>query len=131
MKNIVILIISLFLCISCSKSPGEGGTATISGKVEAIFVQEGSFDTVDIKGLPDARVYIIYGTGNTQDDDTRTSPDGSFKFEYLNPGDYSIYAYSESLFEPSKLIEVSKGVNVGSSQDDVVVPTLKVIQYVK
>jgi hypothetical protein len=131
MKNILVIFVVGLLFVSCSKSPGEGGTATISGKVEAVYVQEGSFDTIEVKGLPDARVYIVYGTGNTQDDDTRTSPDGSFKFEYLNPGDYSVYAYSESLIEPSELSEVVKAVSVNSSQDDVVVPTLTIIQYVK
>ena len=117
--------------MGCTKSPGVGGTATISGRVEAIYVQKGTFDTLDIKALPDVRVYIIYGTGSTQDDDTRTSPNGSFKFEYLNQGDYSVYAYSESLIEPSELVEVSQKVNVNKSQDDVVLPTLTVIQYVK
>ena len=131
MKNILLILVSGLYFISCSKSPGEGGTATISGKVEAVFVQEGSFDTIAVKALPDERVYIVYGTGTTQDDDTRTSPEGSYKFEYLNPGDYRIYSYSESLIEPSKLSEVVKTVNVSSSQDDVVVPTIRVIQYVK
>ena len=131
MRNLVILIFSVILFSACSKNPGVGGKASIYGVVNAIYVNEDSFDTIEVSGYPDTRVYIVYGDGNTQDDDTRTSPDGSFKFEFLNPGDYSIYTYSESLILPSELEEVSMQITVDKNQDDVKVPTLTVVKYVK
>lgn len=131
MRYLGILISSIILLSACSKSPGVGGKATVSGIVNAIYVNEDSFDTVEVSGYPETRVYIVYGDGSTQDDDTRTSPDGSFKFEYLNPGDYKIYTYSESLLLPSEMEEVSAQVKVEKSQDDVTVPTLTVVKYVK
>lgn len=117
--------------VSCSKEPGVGGKATITGKVQAYYVQEDSFDTLEIAPVVDARVYIVYGGGETQDDDTRTSPDGSYKFEFLNPGDYKLYAFSETLLNSAGLEEVSTTVTVSSGDEDLTVPTLTLVQYVK
>ncbi|MGB0805695.1 MAG: hypothetical protein ACPGRC_03335 [Salibacteraceae bacterium] len=131
MKYFLITFSFLAMLASCSKSPGVGGKATISGTLQAIYVEEGSFDTVEISAYPDQRIYIIYGNGSTQDDDTRTSPDGSFKFEYLNPGDYSIFAYSETLLTSSEIEPIYKSVNIGKSQDDVNLGSIYVVKYVK
>ncbi|MGB1003341.1 MAG: hypothetical protein ACPGVC_03880 [Salibacteraceae bacterium] len=131
MKYFLITFSFLAMLASCSKSPGVGGKATISGTLQAIYVEEGSFDTVEISAYPDQRIYIIYGNGSTQDDDTRTSPDGSFKFEYLNPGDYSIFAYSETLLTSSEIEPIYKSVNIGKSQDDVNLGAIYVVKYVK
>lgn len=134
-QNFMKPLLSFFaLCaifISCSKSPGVGGKSTVSGKLHAIYVDEGSFDTVEISAFPDQRVYIVYGDGSAPDDDVRTGPNGSFKFEYLNPGAYSVYTYSESLLAPSELDPVYKSVTVNKKQDDIDLGILYVIKYVK
>jgi hypothetical protein len=131
MKNLIYLLSFVLLGVSCSKSPGVGGKATIKGKVEAIYVKKGSFDTLEVGAVPEHRVYIVYGDGAAQDDDYRTSPDGSYKFEFLNPGDYKIYSFSESKLNASGLMEVSYKVNVGKKETEVIVPTISIIQYVK
>jgi len=131
MKKLLYFIILGALFVGCSKSPGIGGTAKLTGFVEAIYVQKGSFDTLSIGAIPEHRVYIIYGDGSLQDDDTRTSPNGGFKFEFLNPGDYKIYTFSETLFNPSGLEEVSAKITIGKKDDEVSVPKLTVIEYVK
>lgn len=130
-KSVLFFLMGAFAFISCTKEPGVGGSATISGKLHAIYVEEGSFDTLETSAFPDQRVYIIYGDGSTQDDDTRTSPDGSFKFQFLNPGDYSIYSYSETLTHPSGTTPIYVNTNVGKKQDDVNVGVIEVIKYVK
>jgi hypothetical protein len=131
MKNsLIILILSAFL-ISCTKSPGIGGKAKLTGTVEAIFVQEGSFDTLGIEVIPNHRVFIIYGDGALQDDDIRTSPNGGYKFEFLNPGDYRIYTYSETLLHPSGLEEVFAKITIGKKETEVTVPKMTIIEYVK
>ncbi len=131
MKYLISLFLITALFSSCTKSAGVGGKSTVKGMVTAIYVNKDSFDTVEISGLPDTRVYIVYGDGSTQDDDTRTSPDGSFKFEYLNPGDYKLYTYSESLIMASEVTEVSVQITVDKKQEDVIVPTLTIVKYVK
>jgi len=131
MKNSLIILILGALMVSCTKSPGIGGKAKLTGTIEAIFVQKGSFDTLSIESIPDHRVYIVYGDGALQDDDTRTSPNGGYKFEFLNPGDYKIYTYSESLLIPSRLEEVTTKITIGKKDTEVTVPKLTIIQYVK
>lgn len=79
---------------NCEKDPGEGGTSTIKGKV---FVN----DYTNVGTLsasfygPEERVYIVYGDNDIYDDDTRTDPDGEYKFEYLQKGSYTVFAYSD------------------------------------
>lgn len=131
MKKVLFIIGVMVALVSCSKEAGVGGKTTVTGKVEAYYVQEGSFDTLEIAPVVDARVYIVYGGGITQDDDTRTSPDGSYKFEFLNPGDYKLYAFSETLLNSSGLEEVSASVTVPSGEEEVTVPTITLVQYVK
>lgn len=131
MKYIIPLMWVVLGLLSCTKSPGIGGKASLVGRVEAIYVEKGSFDTLEISAAPDQRVYIVYGAEITQDDATRTSPDGSYKFEYLNPGTYVIYGFSESLTEPSGVEEIREVVEVVKGDQDIVVPTITLIQYVK
>jgi len=40
------------------------------------------------------RVYIIYGDADFYGNDTRTSYDGTYEFDYLRKGSYTIFAYS-------------------------------------
>lgn len=55
-------------------------------------------------------MYIVYGDDdNIYDDKIECNYDGTFKFEFLQPGTYTIYAYSE-LFNP--------GPNATNNDDD-------------
>ncbi len=92
------LLISLgFLCLisACKKEAGEGGNSVIQGKIlERTYT---AFPTIySDKAALEKDVYIIYGDDNsTFDDRTRTSFDGSFKFEFLRKGKYRIFVYTE------------------------------------
>ena len=95
------LLISLgFLCLmtACKKEAGEGGNSVIQGKIlERTYT---AFPTnYSVKAALEKDVYIIYGEDNsTFDDRTRTSFDGSFKFEFLRKGKYRIFVYSQDTF---------------------------------
>jgi len=86
----------LAICLlgACERTEGEGGSSTIRGK---IFVQDfdndGDLKTEYYGGERD--VFIVYGDSDFYDDKVDTHYDGSFQFEYLRPGNYQIYAYSE------------------------------------
>ncbi len=86
------LVISSIL--SCKKQAGEGGTSSIVGE---IYI--GWYDNlgalVNTFPAPEERIYITYGDNEGYDDDTRTHHDGSYKFEYLFPGSYSLYTYTD------------------------------------
>ncbi|MES2515682.1 MAG: hypothetical protein V4580_16120 [Bacteroidota bacterium] len=108
MKYILALFI-LVGCsfISCKKQPGEGGFASIEGKV---YVNEYDTYFTYITGryyLPGENVYIIYGDGTEVANSVKTSYDGSFKFNYLRKGTYKIFVVGED----------SASANLGNPKD--------------
>ncbi|MCF8256222.1 MAG: hypothetical protein K9J06_01625 [Flavobacteriales bacterium] len=121
MKNRPLQLLSiafvLLLTASCEEA-GPGGTSTITGKV---FVQDYS-TSGNLLGEfygPEERVYIIYGDGSAFDDDTRTSLDGSYKFEYLNKGSYRVFCYSNCDTCASGTRAVIKDLEITSSNSTV------------
>lgn len=87
----------LLLLSGCLKEPGTGGTSTISGKIYAFdYNAEGTHLRAQYYA-PNEDVYILYGDDSIFSDRTLTSFDGSYRFEYLRPGTYTIFAYSKNL----------------------------------
>lgn len=107
----LVLLLTLFF-VGCSKAPGIGGRAQITGKLIGKFYSDTQLTAfTGFSFLSDERVYIIYGNEKTQyDDDVRTSYDGSFKFNYLRPGKYVVFMYENcypcASLQKEKLFEV-------------------------
>ena len=115
MKKIVLgisLVTVVMLFNSCKKVEGEGGRGKISGKVvvtERLYVQSNLSDSLIYPGATED-MYIVYGTGSDMaDDKVECGYDGSFEFNYLQPGTYTIYGYNEIF---------SKGSNIANNDDD-------------
>lgn len=91
---LVLLIVGL---ASCTKTPGEGGTASITGTLSTIRMVQLNNPSSIIDTIPasDEEVFIIYGDNTSPDDRVFTNPDGEFAFDWLRTGDYTIYVYSE------------------------------------
>lgn len=87
----VFLISALFF--SCKKDPGKGGRGTITGKVYLYEYDDFGW-LIDSGYVADDRVYISYGNNTTIDDDVRTSYTGEYKFEWLQPGNYTVWILS-------------------------------------
>ncbi|MBK9456483.1 MAG: hypothetical protein IPO24_13285 [Bacteroidetes bacterium] len=49
---------------------------------------------------PDEKVFIVYGDNTAFDDEVSTAYDGTYKFEYLRKGLYTIYVYSDCILCP-------------------------------
>jgi hypothetical protein len=87
----------LFIGAGCTKVEGPGGAATIKGKIH-ITEYDGANNEINDYFAPKFDVYIIYGNeaGETYfDDDVETSFDGSFEFNFLEPGNYQIFVYED------------------------------------
>ncbi len=122
------IFISLLFVNSCKKAPGEGGFASIEGRLYVV-----NYDaTFTIKTseyyLPGETVYIIYGDGTEVGNTVKTSYDGSFKFNYLQKGKYRVYAIGKdstkkSLSVPKEtLIEITiKGKKEKANVGDLVI----------
>ncbi len=99
MKKIVFILISLlfpaFVFMSCNKGEGEGGTGTIEGYVKLIHHPDDDFQlNSDTLVAAKTDVFIVYGDEDYFGDDVETGSDGKYRFEYLRPGEYTVYSYS-------------------------------------
>ena len=90
----ILIMFFAFWLVGCEKSPGEGGSASIRGKVlvEEHLVPSQIETSYFAK---DQKVFLIFGEDTEFDLDTRTSYDGSFKFDYLRTGKYQVFVYSD------------------------------------
>lgn len=103
-----ILLIILSSVYSCKKVEGQGGSSEIIGKV-IIRELDGLGNPIEEYPAQDERVYIIYGDDNTiYDDDFDTSFDGSFRFQFLTKGTYTLFVYEDCNSCPSGEKEVKK-----------------------
>ncbi len=112
--------------VGCTKPEGEGGTSVIYGKVYA-FDYNNSGVLQGEYYLPDEDVFIIYGDGdNYYDDSYKTSFDGSFRFQYLRPGTYTVFVYSDCETCPSGTEEITQVVEITSNNQDIVLDDFEV-----
>ncbi len=130
MKNLqrfsIILLLS-GLPLACEKTPGEGGTARIKGKVWVkqydqffTFVQQEYF-------APDVKVDITYGNNVSPDNDATTNSNGEFEFIFLRKGKYKLTLYSKTLKDsvnPSGLIPVETTVEIKHRKQTIDLGTL-------
>jgi len=119
MKIILFTLGLVVLMTSCKKEPGEGGASSIYGKVQVYNIN--SFG--DTLGEPfygmDEDVYIIYGENDdTYDDKFATSFDGSFRFDYLTPGKYTLFSYSRCDVCNDELTVIKKTVEITSDKSE-------------
>jgi hypothetical protein len=128
-KIIVFVLISLSF-FSCKKQPGEGGFASIEGKVYVKDYDESYTIVTAEYYLPSETVYIIYGDGTEVANTVKTSYDGSFKFNYLRKGTYKIFVLSEDSTKPFLAVpkEELVQVNITKRKEKVVVNDFVIIK---
>lgn len=94
-KLLLFFVAMALLLPACNKGPGEGGTGTVQGYVKLVHHPDNDFTlTPDTMAAAKTDVYIVYGEEAYYGDDAETSIDGLYQFEYLLPGDYTVFAYS-------------------------------------
>lgn len=125
MRITILGILILTSLTACQKEPGEGGNSVIKGVVmERKYTVFPNIYTD--KPALDMDVNIIYGDGTEIDDRTKTSYDGSYKFQFLKKGDYKIFVYTEdtvlSNFGNDKVILLETEITKNNSE--VVMPTI-------
>lgn len=117
----------VFLFSGCLKEPGPGGNSTISGKVYAYDYNAEGTNLRARYYAPDEDVYLIYGNDSIFSDRTLTSFDGSYRFGYLRPGTYTVFAYSKNII--SKLpppVAVKKTVQITDARQTVLVEDIEI-----
>ncbi len=95
MKKILLFACLFLSIISCTKEAGLGGQATIEGKVYVLDYNAEMTNKLGEYYGPDIEVFIIYGDDKIYSDDFDTHYDGSYIFNHLRAGKYSVFAYSK------------------------------------
>jgi hypothetical protein len=129
MRTSIFVGLCLLLAIgisSCEQGPGSGGTSTIRGKV-IVHEYNGDF-TIPRDTFPAAKedVYIIYGDDYVYGDKFETGYDGSYEFNYLREGSYTVYAYSKDSTNLITLgkVAVTQQVEITGKDEVVEVPDI-------
>lgn len=94
-KLLFALVAMILLLPSCNKGPGEGGTGTIQGLVKLVHHPDDDYTlTADTMAAAKTDVFIVYGDEAYFSDDAETNAVGFYQFEYLRPGEYTVFSYS-------------------------------------
>jgi hypothetical protein len=126
-------IVALFIAvalISCEKDEGKGGTSSISGKVMLRQYNTNFTILLEQYYASDEDVFIVYGNDVVYGDKTSTNYDGTFRFDYLREGSYTIFAYSEDSanFPTRHEIPVIRQVNITGKNQDLVVNPIVILK---
>ncbi len=133
MRNLYYLFIILLIVFSsCAKEEGEGGTATVKGKVIIHLVSDDFLTSYATFPDEEQDVYIMYGDDDFFSDNTETHYDGTFRFPYLRKGNYRVYAYSDDTLgqSASGKVPVIKSVEIEENGKTVEAPTIDVYKQV-
>lgn len=110
-RFLMMLFVLALIMPSCNKGPGEGGTGTVQGFVKLVHHPDDDYTlTSDTMAAAKTDVFIIYGDEAYFGNDVETGTDGMYQFEYLRPGDYTVFAYST--LPSGEKVAVSESVNL-------------------
>ena len=110
-KLLMVLLALALIMPSCNKGPGEGGTGTVQGFVKLVHHPDDDYTlTPDTMVAAKTDVFIIYGDEAYFGDDVETNANGMYQFEYLRPGNYTVFAYST--LPSGKKVAVSETVEL-------------------
>lgn len=123
---LIACFIAFLMLSGCSKDEGIGGCALLEGKVTVSLINANGSEVAQYNA-PEERIYLIYGSNDSiYDDDSRTNYDGMFEFNYLNPGTYTVFAYSYCGTCLSQIQPIFETIKIEKGDKKVTLPTLNI-----
>lgn len=130
--NFIILLcfsLSILLFSSCEKVAGPGGSSTIVGRV---WIMDYNSVFTEIRSeywAEDQSVFIMYGNDTIPSNEVHTGYNGTYKFEFLQEGQYTIYCMSKDTnsLSPSGNIPVKISLQINQNGDDIIAPTITIV----
>ena len=131
-KTLLKTVCIFAICISfssCKKGPGEGGRATIKGRVKIKSYNKEFTILKDEYYSQGENVYITYGDNTAVQENTKTSYDGTFEFPYLRKGKYKVFVVSKDSTSPdlTATISIIKEVEITAKKQTIEIPEFTVI----
>ena len=113
----LILIASMLSLSSCRNDEGLGGNSSITGIIiEKVYNDDCSILLHEQPAM-DEDIYIIFGDHQTIGEDKTTNYNGVFEFDYLFPGDYTVFYYSnDSVSSYEEDIEVKYDITIEKNE---------------
>ncbi|MFB6317728.1 hypothetical protein [Saccharicrinis sp. FJH54] len=113
----MLVVAGIIVLTSCSQEEGFGGNSEIKGElIERIYNKDLSAVLSEAPSKAED-VYIVFGNNTSVDDKVETSYTGEFSFQYLWPGEYTIYYMSDDTSDNSKpKIEMVQHVTLGKNE---------------
>lgn len=126
----VTLLLGMLFMASCTKDPGVGGDASITGSVHVEHWNSTFTEFISEYPGADIYVYLVFGDDISYGKRIKTNPDGQFEFRYLYKGDYTLYVYSlDSTFtEPSGTYALEKQVSISERKETADAGTFNIFQ---
>ena len=125
--SFIVCLICLFF-FSCEDKPGEGGRASIQGKVYVKDFNGNCTVLLDSFYGIDEEVFIIAGDDPSYFERVRTGPDGVFWFPYLRRGKYEVYALSEPCNIPGELETAGFEIEIKERKEEIVTEDIVVLR---
>ncbi|NLO70664.1 MAG: hypothetical protein GX102_06930 [Porphyromonadaceae bacterium] len=111
------LLFFLILGSSCNTDEGFGGSSSLEGYVYNIVHYDDNF-TFRKDTIPAVKedVFLVFGDNslNYFGEDIETDYNGFYRFEFLRPGNYNVYAYSE-LADKKKIAVIKDAKVIGKT----------------
>jgi hypothetical protein len=128
-KNLPFIFILLFV-VSCQKEEGPGGSSTIVGRVWVRNYNSDFSRLQETYWAQDEKVYILYGNDTIYSYDFDTDYAGCYKFDYLNEGNYTVYAMSKDSANPASSLKlpVKITVNISGKNKTVTAPLITILK---
>ena len=94
--RMLLLVLLSAAAVSCNTGEGTGGTGAIEGTVYKVLHPDDNYNLeADTIVAAKEDVFLVYGTQGFYGDDAETDHTGLYRFDYLRPGTYTVYAYTE------------------------------------
>lgn len=117
---------------SCTKNEGYGGTASVKGKIVTSYYNDDYSLLIKEAPAVDEDVYLIFGDDDNVGDKIVTNANGTFSFNFLQPGSYTLYFMSEdsaTVERDEDVVSFQFDISNGEEKDLGVISELKTLDY--
>lgn len=116
LRKILIVAASAYLLSSCTQDEGLGGSCTIRGTLRERVYNEDYTILLEERVPEDEDLFLLFGNKTTIGEKATSGVNGDFEFNYLWPGNYTLYYYSEDSLDTKAKVAQSVSVELSGKQ---------------